>query len=512
MVPRGIAALTLRTLTVVVLALAATAGSASGPPSTLAATPGDFAAIDAHVGGRMSAASIPGLAYAIVRDGQVVHLAGFGVADGTGRTMTPQTPMVIGSVGKTLTALAIRQLIDAGTVDLDSPVTRYLPWFTLATPGAAGRVTIRNLLEHTSGISTADGQDPTWYRPGLAVSDVARGLASVATDRPVGDAYEYSNVNYVVLGAVIESVSGQAYGDYLQAHVFSPLGMSHSYASLDPARADGLAVGHRFLFGIPVSYAEAFPTGMVPAGYQVSTAEDMAHFVAAFSNHGVYAGTDVVAPAGRSGNVPDYDITWTPITGFPSGFTPGHSGTTLNYNAYIAFMPAEHVGVAVLANANPSQFMGLPMGAADIGLDALRLYLGLDATSTAPGVQGVYVVIDLVLLALLALLAFEVIRLRGWRRRRAASRHPRAASMGSLLVDGLLPLAILVGVPFLVGATASGSADIPKAWSFLAWILPDIALTLLAVAFGLLAVGVVKLGWLLLERRNAAGPALVPAS
>ena len=101
---------------------------------TVAVAGGDFAAVDARVRAAMDASAIPGLAYAVVEDGTVVHLAAFGTAGPDGRAMTPQTPLVIGSVGKSITALAIRQLVEAGRIDLDAPVTRYLPWFTLAGP------------------------------------------------------------------------------------------------------------------------------------------------------------------------------------------------------------------------------------------------------------------------------------------------------------------------------------------------------------------------------------------
>jgi CubicO group peptidase (beta-lactamase class C family) len=112
----------------------------------------DFAAIDAFVEAEMRAARIPGMALGIVQGDRIVHLHGFGVADPSGRRVTPQTPFHIASVTKPFTALAIMQLVEQGTLDLDAPVQRYIPWFRVADPDASARITIRHLLTHTSGL------------------------------------------------------------------------------------------------------------------------------------------------------------------------------------------------------------------------------------------------------------------------------------------------------------------------------------------------------------------------
>ena len=273
----------------------------------------DFAAVDAHVRASMEGSAVPGLAYAIVQDGAIVHLAAFGSAGPGGRAMTVQTPVVIGSVGKSITALAIRQLVEAGRIKVAAPVTRYLPWFMLAAPGSAvDGVTIQALLDHTSGLSTADGQDPRWYVPGRTPEDVVRALVGIPANRPAGT-YEYSNLNYVILGVVVEAVSGESYGDYLRAHIFEPLGMTRSFTSLDAAAAAGVAQGHRYLFGVPVPFDEPYPSGMVAAGYQVSTAEDMARYAAALTNGGVVDGVDVVAPSSPSAGARGYGTDWQPL-------------------------------------------------------------------------------------------------------------------------------------------------------------------------------------------------------
>ena len=112
----------------------------------------DFATVDAYVTEQVKNLDIPGLALGIIRDGQIAHLKGFGVANSSGRAVIPQTPFYIGSVSKSFTALAVMQLVEAGKIDLDLPVQTYLPWFELADKGASARITVRHLLNQTTGI------------------------------------------------------------------------------------------------------------------------------------------------------------------------------------------------------------------------------------------------------------------------------------------------------------------------------------------------------------------------
>src|SRR6184192_3535553 len=112
----------------------------------------DIASIDAYISAQMQANHIPGVALGLVHNDQIVHLRGFGTADQSGRAVTPQTPFILASVSKSFTALAIMQLVEAGKVELDAPVQRYLPAFQVADPVASAQITVRHLLQHTSGI------------------------------------------------------------------------------------------------------------------------------------------------------------------------------------------------------------------------------------------------------------------------------------------------------------------------------------------------------------------------
>ncbi len=479
------------------------AGAASGLvalPSAAADTPSfDASAIDAYLAGEQAASSIPGLAVVVLDRGVRVYERALG-KDVDGRPMTLQSPIVIGSVGKSITSLAVRQLVSTGRLALDEPVAHRLPWFTMdAGPQHLDAMTVATLLNHTSGLSTADGQDPRWYEPGLTPEAVARGLGSVRPDRPVGT-YEYSNLNFVLLGAIVEAASGQTYADYVDDHVFGPLGMASSsvHRGLQPG-----PTGFRYLFGVPVPFEEPWPGGVAPAGYHISTADDLARFAGALAAGGAVGGLDIVSGDAVDGTTLALGTDWGPLAGGP-GTSSSQSGSTLTTNADLLVAPWDGRAVVVVMNANPTQLLGLPRGAAEIALDTLRLAGGSPTGSPLPSVSSAYLVADAVLVLLAGALGLHVWRGRTWRRR-WASRHGaggRWLAIRTVLADLALPLVVLVGLPLLVGLTGSSRpGDLLGGWRFVAWTLPDLAAALLVLALAPLALG----GWkLAMVRRSGS--------
>ena len=178
------------------------------PATPVAGGPAADAAIDAWFDAERRDAGIPGAAVVVVRNG-LVHASGFGTADAAGRPVDAQTPFLLGSVSKGITALAVSQLAERGAVDLDAPVRRYLPEFALADASASDEITVRQLLDQTSGIPTSAGVAPL-SEPASSLDARVRELAAVAPVSAPGAAYHYSNANYVVLGRLVEVVSGQA--------------------------------------------------------------------------------------------------------------------------------------------------------------------------------------------------------------------------------------------------------------------------------------------------------------
>jgi len=347
---------TLFVLMCVTLVLALTIGNANASPTRQGKT--DFAAINAYIETQRKDLGIPGMALGIVQDGKIVHLQGFGVADSSGREVTPQTPFYIGSVTKSFTALAVMQLVEAGKIDLDAPVQTYLPWFELADKDASAKITVRNLLNHTTGISTKDGNG--FWTSRQELEETVRGFNTVHLTQPVGTKFQYSNLNYDIAGLIVEKVSGQSYADYVTQYIFEPLDMRHSYASRSPALADGLAEGHYYMFGRVFGFEGAVPPVYIPSGFLIASVEDMTHYAIAQLNDGWYGDTTILsaqgiaelhAPAIPLGGDNYYAMGWILSTwdGLPIVW---HDGNTGHFHSIVSLMPERSSGVVLLANAS----------------------------------------------------------------------------------------------------------------------------------------------------------------
>jgi CubicO group peptidase (beta-lactamase class C family) len=352
----------LSTLVCLTLMVVLTIGNVNASPTLQGET--DFAAIDAYVTEQMNNLGIPGMALGIVQDGQIAHVQGFGVADSSGRAVTPQTPFYIGSLSKSFTALAVMQLVEVGKIDLDAPVQTYLPWFELADKEASARITVRNLLNHTSGISTKDGNRFLASQQGL--EETVRGLNIIHLTQPVGTTYQYSGLNYTIAGLIVQQVSGQSYGDYVTQRIFEPLDMRHSYASHAPALADGLSEGHHYMFGHAFKREYAVPPSGVPEGFLIASVEDMTHYVIAQLSDGRYGGLSILSPQGiaemhapaiSTGGDEHYALGWGVGTadGIP---IIQHAGDTGHFHSIVVLMPGRDSGFVLLANASGFEQIG----------------------------------------------------------------------------------------------------------------------------------------------------------
>jgi len=500
-------------LAVLAAALAATlAGSAraAGPEPA----PSTTARIDRFVEQQMDARRVPGYALAIVRGTEVVHARGFGSADGSGRPVTLDTPFVLGSVTKSFTALAAMQLVDAGKVSLDAPVSRYVPELRLAN-GAEQRITVRQLLNQTSGIPALAGGRLLRSVGDGTLEDAVRELDGTELLARAGTRFEYANGNYVLLGLVIERASGESYGAYVERHIFEPLAMRSSFASPEAAKAAGLAVGHRYWFGFAVAHGPTSPDAVRPAGYLMSSAADMARYLAMYLNGGILDGHRIIsrqaletmlAPksAGHLGPWADNRETRYAMGWFVGGpwQEPAllHPGRDPDSSAMIVLLPRQRLAVVTLANANLE--LPLPGGASSlqrIARGVVSLLVG-EQPSTGIGLTRLYIIFDLAVVLILAALVWSLARLLRSRRqlvrgRRLASRLLRAAAEVAI---GLL----LLAAPVLVGQGWAGA--------MLWW--PDLALVLLVGGGLLIVTGALRATAQIVARRAAARePAPAPA-
>ncbi len=428
----------------------------------------DLLAVDRFLQSQVSANRIPGLAVAIVQGGQIVFMRGYGQAS-PGIPVTPQTQFYLGSVTKSFTALAAMQLVEQGKLELDAPVQRYLPWFQVADPEASASITVRHLLNHTSGLS--EKGDPNASVFAATLEEQARLMRDARLTAPVGSQYQYFNQNYRLLGLLIEQVSGQSYGDYLRTHVFAPLGMVGSTAG--PAAAPKLAQGYTRAFGFPVPQSQTFIPGALPSGYLISTAEDMARYLIAQLNEAQYEGGRLVGleslalmrtpPAGIDS---EYGMGWLVVE---NGNTLFHGGALDYFRCSVALGLKEKTGFVVLFNQNSMVDMLTVNSVIRDGMFALL------NGETPKDVSYAWIGWTLIALVVADLLNHLRLfwRLPGWSQKVA---HQARAWVWLKVLPGILtPLAVIFGLPPLVQAIQGGSPS----WAEPLRLMPDITLWLL---------------------------------
>jgi CubicO group peptidase (beta-lactamase class C family) len=437
----------LRALSVVLI----TSLVAGGGMSTAADSRLDTAAIDAFVEAELDSHLAPGAALAIIHGPEVVYAHGYGDAR-AGQPATTRTQFAAASLSKGITAIAVMQLVESGAIDLDARVERYLPTFTIAD-SRSSRITVRHLLNHTSGLADSAFPHMTLPQP-RSIKQRVDSMRSARLVSEPGSHFNYFDPNYAVLARLVEVVSGQPFDSYLANNVFEPLGMSSTVSvvtSRDFAlRAPSLAQGHIGVFGASVAWGEA--DGYVAGSTGVvSTATDMAQYLM------LHAGSH---PAGDSVLTPD-SVTQLhlppdePASGYAMGWfrleEPGigtvlhHNGVLGTFHADAVVVPAERLGIVLLYNSSHAL---ATYDATSRGI--LRILRGEAPADGSIGAREVE-------MAFAGLTGITIL----WRGRtmaRAVASRPRDRRFwlrGVLRVGWLLlPAALLLGLPQIVAATS----------------------------------------------------------
>ncbi|HLO14561.1 MAG TPA: serine hydrolase domain-containing protein [Anaerolineales bacterium] len=350
----------------------------------------DVAALESYLNDLVDSGTPPGLSVVVVKDGEIVYDKAFGFADGPRNVKaTSDTVYHWWSMTKIPTAIAIMQLQEQGKLNIDDDVTEYLPWFKVNYPSSASpAISIRNLLQHTSGLPDTIPAMVGWVH----YDDSTRNQTEVLKKHlpefnklkfEPGTKAVYSNLNYMVLGAIIESVSGQTYESYITENILQPLGMSdtsfvytpgmaenestgtlpvvHFYTPLLPALLDpGQVIRERDgkLLWLNRVYIDATPsTGLI------GSAPDVARLMLAYLNHGTLDGETILRPESIA------MLTETaPIDGHGLGWFIGesngiryleHAGGGPGFATTMRLYPDKGLGITILTNGTDLDRTGL---------------------------------------------------------------------------------------------------------------------------------------------------------
>ncbi len=338
---------------------------------------GDF---DAYVGRTLAEFEVPGLAVAIVKDGEVVFARGYGVKRiGEPARVDEHTLFAIASNTKAFTAAALAQLVDDGKLAWDDPVTKYLPGFQMADPFVTREMTVRDLLTHRSGLGLGAGDLMYFPASTFTPDEIVHRLRFIPLATSFRSRYAYDNILYIVAGQLFPAVAGQTWQQYVRAKILTPVGMSETKTSLLEIKpGDNVATGHakeNFQALAPVP-SLSWDNG-APAGAIYSNVTDMAKWITAQLAVGVLPAAEdgkerrlfkaarqremwslvtpipiSEPPAGLAATKPNfsgYGLGWG-LSDYRGKKLVSHTGGFPGMVSKVALMPELNLGVVVLTN------------------------------------------------------------------------------------------------------------------------------------------------------------------
>jgi CubicO group peptidase (beta-lactamase class C family) len=320
------------------------------PPGTGPLPAGKVQALEALLREQLQGRLLAGLSVGVAQ-GDEAWTAGHGLRDiAQRRPATPRTTYRTASISKAFTAMAVMQLVEAGTVGLDDDIRRWVPEF----PAKPWPITVRQLLGHLGGVSHY--RDPARENHLTQRMNTSEALA-LFKDWPLvtepGTEYVYTSYGFNLLGALIENASGLPYGQYLQAHVFGPAGMGNTALDDFRTRDSHHAVGYRLVNGALQRSARLDVSSRFAGGGARSTVVDLLAFGrAAMASTLVRPGTTrlmQVSQETRDGRMTDYGMGWAtyPVRGH---YVVAHAGGQPETSTFLLLIPAERLAIALAAN------------------------------------------------------------------------------------------------------------------------------------------------------------------
>ena len=341
----------------------------------------------------MSKTHLPAISVAAVENGQIIYSKGFGLRNRAyGLAATPNTLYAIGSVTKSFTALSIMQLFNEGKLSLEDPVSEYAP---LELKSMGEPVKIWHLLTHSSGIPAlayaeaiiryATGAGGKWI-PMATYDELFAFMQEAekwALTKP-GERWFYLNEGYLLLGYIIEKVSGANYQKYVENNILEPLGMKRTFFGREKLERDPDAAVPYIITKEGEQKESVYVYSLSADGGLISNVMDLARYIIMYLNRGEYNGNRILPPhlieemekprvklpvqifGGEA-----YAYGLMTIPNFLGYKLVGHGGSVLTATAYIGYIPERKIGIALLANGS-----GYPLS--QLGMYGLALMLGED--------------------------------------------------------------------------------------------------------------------------------------
>ena len=302
--------------------------------------------LDNFLASEIGKLNIPNVDIAVISGNNVVY------SKSIGEKQSDDALYYIGSVSKSLTALGILKLVDSGKLDVEQTLSEIIP--TIQYNDDSRQITIRHLLNHTSGISKRSG-----FRDLPNLNALENANFSLTISRKPGKIHEYSNLNYALLGLVIEQISGVAYSDFMASNVFQPLHMNSSVIYPHRQENDRIIEQYQYWGGFPVNSKQVdYATTAVPAGFILSNTGDLSNYLSMMLSNGQFNAEPFIDPRLISEMLTPWDKSG---YGYAMGWKKGayhgkttfqHLGSTATSYAAIFIIPEKNIGFSILTNTN----------------------------------------------------------------------------------------------------------------------------------------------------------------
>lgn len=338
-----------------------------------------------------------GISAAVLAPGYRVWAGADGYSQ-PGIPVTTEMSFNVGSIAKNFEAALVLRMVEDGALSLDDPVSMYLP----AYPNVDGSITVRQFLDHTSGIfNVFEHPDFPWARPGI---DYAKTWQAEEVFRhfilepygPPGYAQHYSSTNYLLITMIVEQVSGSSAPDEIERYFLKPMKLEHTFISMGQPPPAGYPVAHPWadldqdgqledLYGIPLTWIASLTHPIM-----FSTPQDLVHWMQALYHDGTVLGADSLAEMLTYPQVtlsdPDgaaYGLGVVDYTDILGAQALGHGGSALGYSAAALYLPEYGLSLAWLINTgeSPAELAGRLMGDTWSALSGVLLDQGEPANS-----------------------------------------------------------------------------------------------------------------------------------
>ena len=328
-----------------------------------------LAKIEEKIEARRKELGVPGMSLAIVKDGEVILMKGFGYKNFEKQIpVTPDTQFAIGSASKAFTALSILMSQDQGKLSLDDNPRKFLPYFKINDPEINEKITVRDLLSHSSGLNRTD---LGWVSGKLNREEIIRVAGEAKPTAKLREKFQYQNVMYAAAGEIVGKVQKQPWENYVAQEILKPLGMLNSTMSVpEMQKAKDYSLGYDYNFD--TKQTRNLPTRdlnwIAPAGSINSSARDMANWLKFVLNRGELGGKRLISEKGfeewtkpQMKITPDgkvsYGLGWF-VQDWKGNKVVQHGGNIDGFNSMVAMLPEKNLGFVMLTNVTGSSLGG----------------------------------------------------------------------------------------------------------------------------------------------------------